>query len=265
MAKVSYPQFESASEYVIDPYWKDILGNCARGKFPRGVRYDAASHTFSIKTQKRGKVAGGIEVIELRNKPDELANDTLCLFREKLDLFSAIDLKIREDEFALMCKPYGDSGQSSSARQTGPQSGAQSGTTEDAQEAQEIKWKSIRPKHMKDLHITNFVISLKKKYNLSDEVASELGTNIAFAIQLKSIHPEHIHIEDGVISHIDGVEYDETLRKVVITATQTGKPKTTSAKTKRAELLAKKSAIATGATKYAKSNNNRLKAITEFL
>ena len=229
--------FEGAAECVLDAFWKDILQGCAKGKFPRGVRYNSTNHTFSIKMQKRGKSGGGIEVIELRSDPNELAQDTLSIFRDKLDLYSSIDLKIKKDEFNT------------------------SSDLTSSSETQELKWKSIKPKYRKDLLITNFVISLKRKYGISDSDASELGTNISFAIQLKSIGPDNIHFEDGVISHIDGVEYDSEQGKVIINNSKCKAP--LQLKTKKMDLVPKKSAILQNTAKYAKVNNLRIKAITE--
>lgn len=232
----SFPIFEEASQFVLDTYWKDVLIGCSKGRFPKGVRYSQNAHTFSIKTQKKGKVTGGIEVIELRSDPNELSQDVLRIFRDKLDLFSNIDLKIKEDEF-----------------------NATSDTS--CHTLAQISWKNIKPKYMKDLYITNYVIELKKKHNIPDQEAIELNTEIAFAIQLKTIGPDQIHFENGVISHIDGVDYNPSTGKVTLTV---AKGKVITLKTKRADSSSKESSIVKGVIKYAKSNNNRVKAITEF-
>jgi hypothetical protein len=238
-ARGTFAIFEEASQYVLDPYWKDILQNCANGRFPPGVRYTSHTHVFSIKTQKKGKTSGGIEMIELRSDPLELSQDVLRIFREKLELFSNVDLKVKEDEFEVAA------GQHSSII------------------VGDVGWKSIKPKHMKDLYVTNYVIGLKKKYNISDQDAAELNTNIAFAIQLKTISPEQIHFEHNAISHIDGVEYSPHTGKVTLSIPK-GKVAPI-AKGKRSDSSSKDSILVRGVIKYAKANNNRVKAITEFV
>lgn len=237
MSKSSLVLFEEASEYVFDVFWKDILKSCAKNRFPRGVRYNPNNHTFSIKVNKRGK-SSAIEVIELRNTPCELAQDVLSIFKDKLDLYSSIDLKIKKDEFNTFSE------------------------TSDSSTSDTKKWKSIK-RHAKDLLITNYVISLMKKYDITEAEATELGVSISFAIQLKTIGPDHIHFENNNISHIDGVEYNEETGKVTLINSAKTRP-TTNSKQKRIETQPKKSAILQNIAKYAKINNLRIKAITEF-
>uniref|UniRef100_A0A6C0M0I8 Uncharacterized protein n=1 Tax=viral metagenome TaxID=1070528 RepID=A0A6C0M0I8_9ZZZZ len=37
-ASVPYPAFNECSGYTLDPFWIDVLENCAKGRFPKGFR-----------------------------------------------------------------------------------------------------------------------------------------------------------------------------------------------------------------------------------
>lgn len=190
MSIVIYPIFIECKEYVLDGYWKDVLSQCAINRFPKGIRYKVTmnpgssddsgfEHIFSIKTMKKLGSRGGVEVINLPTEPKVLAGCLLSIFREKLDMYSSLDLQIKKEEFEVM---------NSSLKVN-----------------YDCTWKELKPKNVKDMMIRNYVIELQKRHSLTDGQARKLLSEINCCVQLKILDQESIVYSSGKIQSIDGI------------------------------------------------------------
>ena len=66
-------------------------------------------------------------------------------------------------------------------------------------------WAGIKKKNIKNLMIENFVIDMKKKYNLTLSQTKELLSTITIGLIFKTILNEHINYNDGKINSIEGI------------------------------------------------------------
>lgn len=69
-------------------------------------------------------------------------------------------------------------------------------------------WSSIKIKNLKDMMIQNYVTKIKKERNLSWTHARNLLSIINLGLVFKYISPKDIHMENGEISNIDGIDYE---------------------------------------------------------
>lgn len=191
MAIVIYPIFEECKGYVLDAFWKDVFGQCAMNRFPKGIRYVVNSiassstdpgfeHKFSIKTIKKPGSRGGVELINLPTEPKVLVGCLLSIFREKLDMYSSLDLQIKKEEFEEM---------NSSMKVN-----------------YDCTWKELKPKNVKDSMIRNYIIELQQRHSLTDGQARKLLSEINCCVQLKILDHESINYANGKIHSIKGIE-----------------------------------------------------------
>jgi hypothetical protein len=69
-------------------------------------------------------------------------------------------------------------------------------------------WANIRKKNLKDLLIERYVVDIKKKYLLSIQQAKYLLSIIFIAIVFKVITSKDIEYENGKITNINGIEFE---------------------------------------------------------
>lgn len=70
-------------------------------------------------------------------------------------------------------------------------------------------WSSIRRKNIKDIMYQNFVLDMKKKYNLDMKQTKMLLAMLTLALLIKSIGPKDIIYENERIQEIQGIEFEK--------------------------------------------------------
>lgn len=175
---VIYPAFLECQKYTADQYWKDTLMMCASNKFPKGSRYDSDTHTIHIRnTAEKSKYS---EAIPLPTEPRELFNFLVELFREKLDLYSSLDIKLKRREI------------------------------ENIKESLSIRldctWKQLKPRSLRDNIIIQYVLRLKDEYNLSPKEVKDLFNEINMGFHFKNINSDDVEYEKGEIIRINRLE-----------------------------------------------------------
>lgn len=167
-----YPQFEQAANHTEDPYWRVILNNCARKKFPRGFTY-----ADGILKHR----ANNISII-LPDDPLALSQTVIYFLQENGKLCSAIDQEIRKRKaenviIAQLSTAYND-------------------------------WSCVsRSKNRRATYVADYVEEYYK--HLPKHIRDEIYTQINVGFETKYIKKEHITFENGKITHVDGIDADE--------------------------------------------------------
>ena len=189
---IIHPCFQECQHFTLDQFWKDIFLLCSCNKFPRGVRYDSKLKTLFVRTP----IAGGrtkVEVISLPDEPEKLYLVLMKIFKEKLTIFSSLDLQFKREELKNV----------------------QSQKKIDL----DCEWKKLKPRALKDQIIINYVSRLKKEQNLSVKEAKLLLSRIQLGFQLKKLSSDDVCYSDREIQSINGLEYDISKKEWVITNT----------------------------------------------
>lgn len=183
LGRILYPLFEECATYTVDPYWREIFENCARGKFPKNTKFDAATSTFHIKTAKTNDVFA-------------IPNDSLNAFkiitnvlRDKAKLRSSRDLQLTKEEMDIV------------------RQGHDCEINDD--------WKKIKNKSTKEYLLVEFAQHLRKQYQLTASTATKILSSLNLAFQLKSLTPNDVEMLNGRITRIHGFEINEN-RKISI-------------------------------------------------
>lgn len=174
----SYPIFEECKHYTLDPYWLDIFESCAKGKFPKGLRYSDGVLMVYI-----GKKS---ECITLNKNAKELYITMIDVFKNKLGLKSPRDtakqrLDVNKIKERLATKEQDD-------------------------------WKHIRPKKTREMLISQYVLEMGREHNLTGSQEKQLLRIIKLGMAFKAIQSGDVSYHDGKIHSIDGIEiiHDDT-------------------------------------------------------
>jgi len=189
MSIALYPIFERCAKMTLDEYWKDIFCGASQNKFPKGVRYDSKSNTLFIRTQlQSGKII--TDSVELGTSPESMFKIIQEVFRERLGIFSPLDIQVKRSEITEM--------------------------RESCILSLDCGWKDIKPRSLKELIITRYIINLKEKYNLNDRDAKKAYITLQLGFQLKQLCSDDVIYEKMSIKNIEGFVYDETTKEFKI-------------------------------------------------
>jgi hypothetical protein len=183
---ILHPIFEECKRYTLDPYWQDIFSGCAKNNFPMGIRYDPVQKNIMIK-----KDAKKPEVISLPTRKGDTPNAAqlykvmMQIFKEKLHMRSSRDLQLQKEDMDELCKK----------------------NIMDL----DCEWKDIKPKHLKDQLLLNYIYYLKQQYNLSPVEIKQAMSTIQLGFQFKSLLPSDVEFS-GTITNIKGLSFDEEKR-----------------------------------------------------
>lgn len=181
---IIFPIFEECKNYTLDQCWMDWFSNFACNKFPPGVKYDPKHNNLILKVGKT------MEIIALPEDPANLFSTLMSVMKQKLGMRSTRDIKIQKDEIENAIKQRNID--------------------------LECDFKKIKPKHLKDQLIMNYIIHLKEKYGLDSNEYNVVASMVQLGFQFKSITPDCVIYEDGAIQSIEGLEFDEKKRKFTI-------------------------------------------------
>lgn len=215
---IIFPIFEECKNYTLDRCWMDWFSNFACNRFPAGVKYDSKHKNLIIKIDNKP-----IEVIALPEDPPRLFTTLMTVMKQKLGMRSTRDLKIQKEEIEHAIKQRSID--------------------------LECDFKKIKPKHLKDQLIMNYIISLKEKYGLSVSEYNVAVSIVQLGFQFKSITPDNVLYENGEIQDIDGLTFDKKTRKFSL-------PSYAKIPTK-VEKISTADKFMTGMHKFIKDNNMR--------
>lgn len=169
---IHYPEFEAAAQCVEDQYWKVILRNCARKKFPRGFTYPDG-----LLRHRNNNIS-----IALPDDSYHLMQTAIYFFQENGKLYSKRDQEIRKkrDEDAIITQLVNNSN----------------------------NWTCIsRSKNRRATYIRDYVERKYSKY--SQYIRDELYTQINVGFETKFITKDNVIFENGLVIDIDGVDANE--------------------------------------------------------
>jgi hypothetical protein len=216
---IIFPIFEECKNFTLDRFWIDCFSNFACNRFPQGVKYDPKHKNLILKIGNKAA-----EVIALPDDPPELFTTLMMVMKQKLGMRSTRDLKIQKEEIEHALKQ----------RDIDLEGG----------------FKKIKPKHLKDQLIMNYIMSLKEKYGLNASEYNTVVSMVLLGFQFKSITPDSVRYENGVIQHIDGLKFDAKKRKFTL-------PSYAKIPTK-VEKVSTSDKFITGMHKFIKDNNLRI-------
>jgi len=172
-----YPIFLDASQHAEDTFWKHIFEDLAYGRTPYGtyivknfICCNYKNKEFSYK-------------IDITKNGEQIYNELFNLLHNKFGLLSLEDKQLLRSKFDQ--------------------------TQEENSLYNNMSWTSIKKKNIKHLIIENFVIAMKKKYNLSNMSTRELLSYITIGLVFKTILPENIDYKNGKIYSIEGIDFQK--------------------------------------------------------
>lgn len=177
---IVYPFFLEFSDFTFDDFWKEIFINCACDRFPRGVKYDAESHTLYVRTPDVGG-RSKVEPIKLPSKPNEAYLSVINIFQEKLNIYSSSDLKLKRKELEE--------------------------SKENIKINLDCEWKQLKPRSLRDNFIMDYVISLGDEHSLPPKEVKRLFHLLHTGFQFKQIDSNNVQYANGKIISISGVKY----------------------------------------------------------
>ena len=173
--EIIYPIFLECLKYCKDSFWENIFNDLIYGKAPYGTYI---SKDFIICSYK-GK--------EFSYKIDK-TKDSLILYNELFEiLFSKLGLLSSKDKIKKKIDFYN--------------------YENTLKENRDKSWTSIRRKNIKDLYIENYVIAMKKKYNLNIKQTRHLLSMISLGLIFKVILAKDIVYNNGIIENIKGINF----------------------------------------------------------
>jgi len=173
--EIIYPIFLECCEFSEDTFWKNVFEDLSYGKYPYGTYI---TKDFFCCNYKNKEFSYKIE----RKDPKILYNDIYELLSKKLGLLSHKDKIKKKIDFSIL---------------------------EEEIKENRKNWSNIRKKNIKDLLIENYVIEMKKKYELTVKQARELLSIIFIGMVFKVITVKDIEYSDGVIKNINGISFDK--------------------------------------------------------
>ena len=172
--EIIYPMFLECSDYCNDNYWKNIFEDLAYGQTPYGTYI---SKGFFCCNYKNKEFSYKIEKKDSKKLFEDIS--ALC---KKIGLLSHNDKIQKKIDFRNL--------------------------ENDIKEDRE-KWCNIRKKNLKDFLIENFVINMKKKYNLDTNQSKYLNYVIFLSMIFKIIGMKDVNYEDGEIKSIKGISFTD--------------------------------------------------------
>lgn len=177
-----FPIFEECKTYTLDPFWRDKFSEFASNRFPPGMRYDAIHHNLVLKIDgKKSEVAALSE-----DEPSETFQTMMKILKEKYDMKSSRDLKVQKKAI------------------------------EEAIKKREVdldcEFKNIKPRHLKDQLIMDYLAGLKQHHELTNIEFKHLISVVQLGFQFRSLSPSNVDYSNGVVSKITGLTFDEKKR-----------------------------------------------------
>lgn len=171
-----YPIFLETCKYTDDGFWRQVFEDLAYGKTPYGSYINKGFLCCNYKGKE---------------------------FSYKID--SQDSKKLFEDVFELLSKRLGVESSADKSRKIKDFVRIQ----EEIMEVRNSKWSGIKKKSTRDSIIENFIVEMKKKWNLTDSDARRLNSVINISLLFKTISSKDIEYEGGKITSIANIFFKE--------------------------------------------------------
>ena len=196
--KVLHPIFTQCAKLTTDRFWKNLFEKASFGKFLRGYTINREYLIY-----KRGSKSDSVFI---PNSPHEAYSVCVSFFQSTANIYSDEDLKkIREEQRLIQLQ----------------------------EQLREKTW-SKTLKRQKEVLIEAYIFDLKKKYSLGVEQGKKLEDLIKIGLLYNYFNKDNIILDNGIISDIKGLKYDET--KGEFTTLTEMKPKTNKSSSKSRKL-----------------------------
>jgi hypothetical protein len=177
MRSIKHPIFLGARDYTSDFFWKKVFENLAYGDPPKGV-YIKDSKLYSLTKKKEFSY-------------DFSEKDSEQVYTDVHQILSKV--------FGLKCKS-----EQSRRREMFDQY-----ISSNSSRRNEDVWSRLKRKTIRDNLLQDYVISCKNKYELSDEEVKKLYFYVSVGPTYKLFSSSDIHLVDGVIDKIDGINISQ--------------------------------------------------------
>lgn len=171
-----YPIFLETCKYTEDGFWKQVFEDLAYGKTPYGSYINKGFLCCNYKGKE---------------------------FSYKID--SSDSQKLFEDVFELLSKKLGVESSADKSRKIRDFQKIQ----EEIMEIRNSKWSGIKKKSTRDAIIENFIVEMKKEWNLPDSEARRLNSLISVGLLFKTISSKDIDYQNGRINSIENIVFTE--------------------------------------------------------
>lgn len=178
--RIVHEHFEECSQYTLDPFWKQVFQDCARGRFPKNTMYNVNNNIFHIKGSKKE------QVYILTNIPETDFQELKKLFIEELNMRSEQDKKQVKDKMLYIRKQIEDSFHGD--------------------------WKQIRKKNIKDAILRDYIITLEEKYMLNEDELQQLWKVVSLGVAFNWINDKTIEYSERSIDKITNLYFNEDMR-----------------------------------------------------
>lgn len=192
--KIIHPIFMECSELTLDPYWKQIFEECAKGKFPTGSSIDNTGSTIYIKTQKTKGNSRSFLTYKLSDNVETIFVDLKEMFQKHLLHKSKQDRLLIAEEIQDICR--------------------------DLREVYNGDWKDIRKKNIKEPIIRRFILSLQEKYSLSIRETEDLTNTLDLGFSFNWIPNDAVVYKDQEIKEITILHFCEKTRTFQLEETE---------------------------------------------
>ena len=180
---IIYPIFLKTIQYTEDNFWKDTFENLSYAICPSGSYISKGFLCSSMK---------GKEFVYkfIDKEPERIYNDIYGLLKLKLNIMS-------KNERSILLKEFEE-------------------VEETIRKIKTCSWNEIKKKGTKDILLQNFLIEMKRKYELRITQIKKLYNLINLCMILKSISTCDIEYTDGEIKNINGITFVKGKYKVDI-------------------------------------------------
>jgi hypothetical protein len=180
---IKFPLFLECVKYTSDMFWQNFYEDLAYGKYPKSI-YLMNGMIHSSNKRKAFSY-------NFSNKtPKQIVDELYVILIENTTICSKKDDKAKKSSLQEICSTIKDE--------------------------KPIKWTSVRKKVTKDIYIQNFVLRMKKEYDLNWSKASSLLYTINIGILNKIITSQDINFVDGEIESINKLIFDPKLKTLIL-------------------------------------------------
>lgn len=165
--------FNNCSNISDDPYWKNILYECYKGSFPKGISY------------KDGFLLFKNQMIEVPDNPYLAYPIIIACFRSNCYMKSSID-KEREKDKEMEEYNY--------------------------LSIVKNNWSEFRKQCVKDILIAKYIDKMCDILNLTRNEQNQLKTIISIGLSIGHINANNIILSDGEIKDIQSLKWDPNTR-----------------------------------------------------
>ena len=177
LGDIVHPIFLQSSQHSVDKFWEKIFEELAYGITPYGVY--STNTTINCKTKTGAMASVFIDTVDPKATHDAVYD----MFYNILGIMSPAE---RINKLNVI-----------------------KNTNEENTTIVET-WSDIKKKNTKELLIEIFVIQSKNKYKLAMKQARFLSSVIFMSLSFKTINSDDIHLENGLIKSIDGINLSKT-------------------------------------------------------